>query len=296
LISQYARPGGTGFEICCGRSADLNKYFHVGVKYLLGVDIADQSIVVATSRYNGKDGKYIRENMQAEFKCYDCHQSKLTAYLKSNDIWFDIVSCQFAIHYAFETEERLDGFFTNVTCKMAKGSYFIATFMRKDYILKQIKLKQTPIIKGNLYSITMNLIDYYDYLQEENSNSVETDDRQSLTATASTAVSCINNSSSTDSVSDNVNKKSTFGQKYTFFLKDSIYNLPEYLVDVETLNKYANKYKLTQIYTGTFNELHASAQTEIKYQTLYNKMQCTTLSDDEQEVVDLYRCVVYEYV
>jgi SAM-dependent methyltransferase len=42
---------------------------------------------------------------------------------------FDVVSCQFAIHYFFESRETLDGFFQNVSSHLKPGGYFITTFM-----------------------------------------------------------------------------------------------------------------------------------------------------------------------
>jgi hypothetical protein len=42
---------------------------------------------------------------------------------------FDVVSCQFAIHYFFKTEDRLDGFLRNVSFNLKPNGRFITTFM-----------------------------------------------------------------------------------------------------------------------------------------------------------------------
>ena len=42
---------------------------------------------------------------------------------------FDVASCQFAIHYFFESHEHLNGFFGNVAANLRRGGLFIATFM-----------------------------------------------------------------------------------------------------------------------------------------------------------------------
>ena len=42
---------------------------------------------------------------------------------------FDVASCQFAIHYFFESSEHLNGFFGNVAANLRRGGLFIATFM-----------------------------------------------------------------------------------------------------------------------------------------------------------------------
>jgi hypothetical protein len=42
---------------------------------------------------------------------------------------FDVVSCQFAVHYFFKTKERLEGFLRNVSYNLKPQGRFIATFM-----------------------------------------------------------------------------------------------------------------------------------------------------------------------
>ena len=42
---------------------------------------------------------------------------------------FSLISCMFAIHYFFETESKLDGFFHNVAHNLKTGGFFITTFM-----------------------------------------------------------------------------------------------------------------------------------------------------------------------
>lgn len=59
---------------------------------------------------------------------------------------FDVVSCMFAIHYFFETEERLDGFLANVSSNLKQGGMFITTFM--DGKTVEEKLNESDIIEG----------------------------------------------------------------------------------------------------------------------------------------------------
>jgi hypothetical protein len=42
---------------------------------------------------------------------------------------FSLVSCMFAVHYFFETEDKLNGFFHNVAHNLKTGGYLITTFM-----------------------------------------------------------------------------------------------------------------------------------------------------------------------
>ena len=62
---------------------------------------------------------------------------------------FDMVSCQFAIHYFFETEEKLKGFMTNVRDNLRPGGIFIATFMDGNSVEKLIREKgKNGLVEG----------------------------------------------------------------------------------------------------------------------------------------------------
>lgn len=55
---------------------------------------------------------------------------------------FDTVSCQFAIHYFFQSPDKLNGFLSNVSRNLKKNGIFIATFMDGDRV--QNLLNSTP--------------------------------------------------------------------------------------------------------------------------------------------------------
>ena len=65
---------------------------------------------------------------------------------------FNIVSCQFAIHYFFKTPETLDTFMNIVTRYMADDALFIGTTMDGDKI-KDLMDANNGIVKKDLYSI-----------------------------------------------------------------------------------------------------------------------------------------------
>lgn len=54
---------------------------------------------------------------------------------------FDMVSCQFAIHYFFETQQKLEGFMANVRDNLRPGGIFISTFMDGSSVEKLIRDK-----------------------------------------------------------------------------------------------------------------------------------------------------------
>ena len=89
---------------------------------------------------------------------------------------FDVVSCQFAIHYFFKTKERLDGFLRNVSYNLKPNGKFILTFMdgqkvhqainkdgyakgiKEDHVVWCIQKQYKSFTKANVYG---RLIDVY---------------------------------------------------------------------------------------------------------------------------------------
>jgi hypothetical protein len=61
---------------------------------------------------------------------------------------FDAVSCMFAIHYFFESENKLDGFLNNVSSNLKKGGSFFCTFMDGEKIENDIESNGGDKIEG----------------------------------------------------------------------------------------------------------------------------------------------------
>ena len=67
---------------------------------------------------------------------------------------FDVVSCQFAIHYMFENDDKLDAFCANINKVMKVGSYFIGTCLNgnlvNDMLSKAKGGKETGVVNDNV--------------------------------------------------------------------------------------------------------------------------------------------------
>ena len=55
---------------------------------------------------------------------------------------FDFVSCQFALHYSFESEQRARGLLSNVATRLKQHGYFVCTVPNAHWIVK--RLRTTP--------------------------------------------------------------------------------------------------------------------------------------------------------
>lgn len=61
---------------------------------------------------------------------------------------FDAISCMFAIHYFFESENKLDGFLSNVSQNLKKDSIFFCTFMNGERVESELNRNGGDIIDG----------------------------------------------------------------------------------------------------------------------------------------------------
>ena len=59
-------------------------------------------------------------------------------------IVFDLVSTQFAIHYMFESEQKLRAYLRNVTDRLEPGGYFIGTTIDSDELVYRVRTSGSP--------------------------------------------------------------------------------------------------------------------------------------------------------
>ena len=124
-------------ELAVGRAGDLYKWIGVDATEVVGVDIDDASVF-------GKDGAYHRyrrlrnKNQQDENDVplctfYVMDLSKPESFVKLKELLktkkFDIVSCHFAFHYFFESQNAINNILSIVKYFMAPHGYFMITTM-----------------------------------------------------------------------------------------------------------------------------------------------------------------------
>eukprot|EP00241_Pyramimonas_parkeae_P019160 CAMPEP_0114291228 /NCGR_PEP_ID=MMETSP0059-20121206/8370_1 /TAXON_ID=36894 /ORGANISM="Pyramimonas parkeae, Strain CCMP726" /LENGTH=329 /DNA_ID=CAMNT_0001412703 /DNA_START=111 /DNA_END=1100 /DNA_ORIENTATION=- len=148
LINQYVRPDDRVFDLACGKGGDLPKWKKAGIGFYLGVDIAKESVQQhARERYNA--GAY---NFAAELMCADAFEVDLKPYLKHPGS-FDVVSCQFAIHYSFASEARARMAMRNVSMVLRPGGYFLGTTTDANVIVKQLRSAPGLSFGNSVYKV-----------------------------------------------------------------------------------------------------------------------------------------------
>ena len=161
--------GTSACDLACGKAGDLGKFTSLGYDRVFGLDSSrdniENPIDGAYARLNDKISKLPRGVKKPDhyaYLTYDLSQKinidtinnaddkhvaqvlygkiqdpKMIRYYKLASQGFDLVSCQFAIHYFFESERKLDNFLSNVDMNLKPGGYFIGTCLDGKKIKKE---------------------------------------------------------------------------------------------------------------------------------------------------------------
>lgn len=136
---------------------------------------------------------------------------------------FNMVSCQFAIHYFFETPEKLNGVLANVSRNLKKNGIFIATFM--DGARVDALLAERGIAEGKKLDDTVTVWAIIRKYERESAN--------------------------------------PFGRLVDVYLENTNRLISEYLVDMKTLIEYASAHGLELVETELFSQTFARIKQQI---------------------------------
>jgi len=111
-------------DIGCGRGGDLFKWDSANLDYVFGYDPNPSYIEEAKRRFNTS---HLKRNYVFS-----------TDLFESFENYFDIISCQFAIHYMFENVYTLDQHLSYVSRMLKPNGLYIGTFMDGDRVIEKI--------------------------------------------------------------------------------------------------------------------------------------------------------------
>lgn len=146
-------------EMACGKGGDLRKWQEAKIQNYVGIDISNVSLQRAAARFMGFQGLSFcslfiegdgATDPQEFFKDFQ------------DDMYFDIVSCQMALHYMLKSEENARNFLENVSQRLVDGGYFVATHPDANVIRKKLRELGSKdehgrvFVKNDYYSLICN--------------------------------------------------------------------------------------------------------------------------------------------
>ncbi len=268
------------FEIACGPGGDINKWLKYKFNPIVGTDYSLDNIMNETygiySRFlNVK--KTVSKNTNMMFLKMDSSKKWTPEYINTLEddlskkfgqtLWginkpsnkyfnvfydrinknkFNLVSCQFAIHYFFESEQILDNFIDNLDLILKPGGYFFGTSLDGYLVDKKFKnddVNGTNIIEGFSYEKRLWRIK-----KEYNKFDME-------------------------------NPYNNIGSKILVFVETINKEFPEYLVDFQLLKQKLSEKNIELLNDKEITDLNIDAKISTQtFDEVYNKINITNSS------------------
>lgn len=165
LIKEVApEADGKLLDLACGKAGDLSKWTNAGYVEVISIDIDRKCLEYALQYYDSYNNK---EKPEVEFIWGDTSKLIFPNYAAAmneeakkklkdsipSKYKFDVVSCQFCLHYYFESELKLRSLLQNINDNLAIGGYFIGTCFDGERIMEILKGKNN--IEGKLNDKTI---------------------------------------------------------------------------------------------------------------------------------------------
>lgn len=258
-------------DLGCGKGGDLGKWQQAPqtVDLYVGLDQAEISIDQARDRYNalrsgrGRGRRNGPPIFHAEFFPKDCFGEWLGdigivqqvgidpnvgpggSVMSSR--WggggFDVVSSMFAIHYAFESEERARQMLRNVAGCLKKGGRFLGVCPNSDIISAQVtefyrKRKEREEAKER---------------NTEAPEDGEVEEDESKNPEWGNSIYRVRFSNPLPP--EDGTFRPPFGWKYSYFMEEAVEEIPEYVVPWEAFRALTEDYNLELQYRKPFLEI-----------------------------------------
>jgi mRNA (guanine-N7-)-methyltransferase len=122
IASQFKKPISL-LDISVGKGGDLQKWHNSDIEIVYGIDPDAESIKEAKQRF----AEAVKEGRITSSRKYTFEQKPISdpnVYINKK---FDIVSCQFTLHYFFKDDSILEMVISKVSGALKQGGYFIGT-------------------------------------------------------------------------------------------------------------------------------------------------------------------------
>ncbi|XGW19097.1 hypothetical protein V3C99_003146 [Haemonchus contortus] len=125
-------------DLACGKGGDLRKWKIANVDSVVMADVAQVSLDQARERYSEMARTERNGLFPVDFVHADCCKENLKEKIPGS-AEFDLVSCQFALHYSFIDEESARTFLRNATENLREGGFLIGTLPDAERIVWSVR-------------------------------------------------------------------------------------------------------------------------------------------------------------
>lgn len=140
-------------DMCCGKGGDLLKWRKGNISHLICSDIAQVSLEQCKSRYEDMRKRNSGNIYSIEYIAGDCSRQRLREKYKDPSMKLDLVSCQFAFHYSFESLPQAECMLRNASECLQPGGFFIGTIPDANEIISRLQKANSKVFGNDVYQI-----------------------------------------------------------------------------------------------------------------------------------------------
>lgn len=309
-------PGLLVLDIGCGKGGDLGKWQKAPqpVALYVGIDPAEVSIRQARDRYSELLSRDRSQRLfQGEFFAKDGFGEWLgdIPVIKEVGIdggvgpggggsarWggggFDVVTMMFCMHYAFESEAKARGMLKNVAGSLNKGGRFIGVIPNSDVLRTKVqafhKDQAVKRMKSRVPSENAGVP------QDDN----DTEDGEVEDVAILEWGNDIYSVRFPGKTPEDGVFRPPFGWKYSYFMKEAVEEVPEYVVPWEAFRALAEDYNLEMQYRKPFADIWKEEKDDVVLGPLSMRMGVkesmngpSVLTPEELEAVAFYHAFCF---
>lgn len=150
-------------DMCGGKGGDLSKWKKGNITHLICSDIAECSLEDCKNRYatmkkwsQKRRGRGPENLFSLELIHGDAGKVRYREKFMDPSIKLDIVSCQFAFHYSFESLPQAECWFKNASECLMAGGYFIGTMIDSNEIVSRARRADSHCFGNNIYKVMLH--------------------------------------------------------------------------------------------------------------------------------------------
>lgn len=145
-------------DLGCGKGGDLLKWKKGRIQHLVCADIASVSVDQCRSRYEDMRRRGHRHDpvFSAEFITADCTKELLSEHLQEPELQFHVCSCQFVVHYSFESQKQAETLLHNACAQLRPGGFFIGTTPDAYELVKRVEASEALAFGNEVYQVNFD--------------------------------------------------------------------------------------------------------------------------------------------
>ena len=151
----------TALDLGAGKGGDLLKWEKGRIGKLICTDLAETSVEQCEERYKKLKKRSHGRVFDAEFIACDSTKETLKNKFNNPDLTFHLTSCQFVMHYAFESESQAETMVKNACYSLKDGGYLIGSTVNDAALIKNLQKSPGLHFGNDIYNVSFESKDSF---------------------------------------------------------------------------------------------------------------------------------------